>query len=681
MNSVSTQQNGWHSVPATELQQTARAIARMEEKRTADSQLAGGNTQDSFQNFAMNLGIGTDNASTYSTYGFHPITRNRTLLEWMHRGSWLAGVVVDSLADDMTKAGIQITSSMPPKEIQKLELAAIRLSIWKTLGDAKKWGRLYGGALAVVLLDGQEMATPFRMDTVGRDQFKGLLALDRWMVNPSLEDRVEELGPRLGEPKFYDVLAMAPALWGQRIHYSRVIRAEGIELPYWQRIMENLWSISVLERLYDRMVGFDMATSGTIQLAYKAYLRVLKMKNFRQLVAGPPQLLQATSNYLEWMRRWQGIEGITVIDADDEFDAFQPGAYSGLAEVLNQLGQQVAGAAEVPLVRLFGMSPTGFTTGETDLRIYYGGINQKQEKELREPVDLVYRVLARSEGIDLSDDFSFIFKDLWQLPQAEKAEVADRITAAVEHAQSAAIISKKTALKELRQQSRETGIFSNITDEEIEAAEELPPPPPDLFGGMGAPGGEGGMFREQPLGVGEDLPGQLGRGGNGGGEAAERESEGEPLDRPSRPPNLRVVQGGRGGDSTSTALVPGLGFDIMIETPRGAVRPPWQAPLPADYGFLVGTKGADGEPVDVFLGTQHDSSKIWVLDQLWPDSGVFDEHKVFVGYSSRPLVLRDFQRAFSDGLGAARVGNVREMTLQQFNDWLAQGEYKRRRVA
>ena len=54
-------------------------------------------TVDSFVNFQMNLGIGSDNPLTTSTYGFNPITRNRTLLEWIHRGSWLGGVAVDVL--------------------------------------------------------------------------------------------------------------------------------------------------------------------------------------------------------------------------------------------------------------------------------------------------------------------------------------------------------------------------------------------------------------------------------------------------------------------------------------------------------------------------------------------------------------------------------------------------------
>lgn len=42
-------------------------------------------TADSFQNYSLNIGLGTNNALSDSTWGFLPITRDRTLLEWIYR--------------------------------------------------------------------------------------------------------------------------------------------------------------------------------------------------------------------------------------------------------------------------------------------------------------------------------------------------------------------------------------------------------------------------------------------------------------------------------------------------------------------------------------------------------------------------------------------------------------------
>jgi hypothetical protein len=72
------------------------------------------------------------------------------------------------------------------------------------------------------------------------------------------------------------------------------------------------------------------------------------------------------------------------------------------------------------------------------------------------------------------------------------------------------VIPRSTALKELRQVGRETGTFTNITDEDIEAAEDEPLP-----GSIEAMQQQQEIFGDPQLGVnepqkgmGEDLPGE-----------------------------------------------------------------------------------------------------------------------------------------------------------------------------
>ncbi len=136
------------------------------------------------------------------------------------------------------------------------------LAIWQHINDAIKWARLYGGAVAVMLIDGQDLETPLRPETVAKGQFKGLYVLDRWQITPSTNDTVEEFGPDLGMPATYKVNQNAAALRNKTIHHSRLMRFDGYELPYNQRMAEMLWGLSVVERLYDRLVAFDSSTTG-----------------------------------------------------------------------------------------------------------------------------------------------------------------------------------------------------------------------------------------------------------------------------------------------------------------------------------------------------------------------------------------------------------------------------------
>jgi phage-related protein (TIGR01555 family) len=454
--------------------------AKREDARLRKSQgsLLGAATNDSFVNLAHKLGIGADNALTSGTYGYNPITRNRTLLEWIHRGSWLGGVAVDLIADDMTRAGVEILCEMKPEDTQAIARAATAMNIWPQINETIRWARLYGGCLGVLLVDGQDPKTPLRVETVGKDQFKGLLTLDRWMVEPSLGDLVTEYGPHLGLPSYYTVQSNAPALRGQSIHYSRVaFRLTGIELPYQQRLTENLWGISVLERLYDRMIAFDSATTGAAQLVFKSYLRTLKVEGMREIVAAGGAPLNGLMQYTEIMRRFQGIEGITLLDGSDEFEVQQTTGMAGIDDILMQLGQHLSGALQIPLVRLFGQSPAGLnSSGESDIRTYYDHIKQQQNKTLNTGTALTYRLIAQSNGIKPPDDFDMDFRSLWQLDDVQKADVANKIADAVTKAGDT-LLGRQTSLKELRQSSRITGVFSNISQEAIDAADDevLPP--------------------------------------------------------------------------------------------------------------------------------------------------------------------------------------------------------------
>jgi len=434
-------------------------------------------TADSFQNFAARVGLGAGSQHDQSGYGFNYLSRNRTKLEAMYRSSWVVGQVVDVVADDMTREGINMRG-LEPEGAEEINQELDRLQVWDKLNETIKWSRLYGGAIAVMLIDGQNVSTPLNTNTVGKDQFKGLLVLDRWMVLPTLEDLVTEYGPHYGMPRFYDVITDSVGLCNQRIHYSRVIRMDGVKLPYWQSIAENLWGQSVIERLEDRLTIFDSATLGSGQLVYKAHLRTYKVDKLRDIIAAGGRAYEALVKQIDQIRMWQSNEGMTLMDSRDAFETHQY-SFTGLDNLLMQFGQQIAGATGIPLVRLFGQSPAGFSaTGESDLSNYYDNINQQQEGRMRTPLQTLLEVVSLSVmGKPLPDSFKFDFASLWQIDEKTKADVANTVVDAVTKAEESGLISRKTALKELRQSSEVTGIFSHITDEEIEDADDDPPPP------------------------------------------------------------------------------------------------------------------------------------------------------------------------------------------------------------
>ena len=494
----------------------SKAIDAMDVFRTQQKLKNLGMTLDGFDNFCSRLGLNNDNALSAGIYEFNLLTRNRIQLEAAYRGSWIVGAVIDSIPEDMTRAGIDIVSGESDKDIKDLQTQMRKLQIWNSLCTLEKWGRLYGGAVAVIQIKGQKLDTPLDPKTVTKDQFQGLVVYDRWQLNPILTDVIDS-GPDMGLPKYYQIVnnptqsdpeALNTSAYGlTKVHFSRCVRSIGILLPYFQAITEMMWGESILERLWDRLISFDNATMSSASLIDRANLRTVGIKGLREILAAGGVAQAGLEAQFDMMRRLQVNESITLLDSEDIFTSTAY-SFAGLSDMMLQFGQQLAGASGIPLVRLFGQSPAGLnSSGESDIRNYYDSINARQEAQFRKPLELLLRVLwQHTYDEPAPDDLSFTFTPLWQMTNTEKATNGKTIADAVGETFDRGLIDRPTAMKELRDASVETGMFGNITDEQVAEAEAEPPPEPDVPPEPQAVGGQAPLEAESGLGEEPRLP-------------------------------------------------------------------------------------------------------------------------------------------------------------------------------
>lgn len=107
------------------------------------------------------------------------------------------------------------------------------------------------------------------------------------------------------------------------------------------------------------------------------------------------------------------------------------------------------------------------------------------------------------------------------------------------------------------------------------------------------------------------------------------------------------------------------GLNIAVETAKGEDRTDketngdkWRVTMPATYGYVLGSEGADGDHVDVFMGDKPESQRVYVVNQTKPGSTEFDEHKIMLGYESEGAAIGDYLLSFSDTFGASVLGSV-----------------------
>ena len=124
-------------------------------------------------------------------------------------------------------------------------------------------------------------------------------------------------------------------------------------------------------------------------------------------------------------------------------------------------------------------------------------------------------------------------------------------------------------------------------------------------------------------------------------------------------------------------------FDITIENAKGSIRSgkdrsgkEWKVTMPAHYGYIKRTKGADSENVDVYIGDAQ-SDKVFIVDQVDAESGKFDEHKAIMGVKSLEDARSLYVKGFSDKKGQQRLGEISELSVQSFKDWLDSEDLKK----
>lgn len=127
------------------------------------------------------------------------------------------------------------------------------------------------------------------------------------------------------------------------------------------------------------------------------------------------------------------------------------------------------------------------------------------------------------------------------------------------------------------------------------------------------------------------------------------------------------------------------GLNVSIENKKGSKRgekdqhgKKWQVKMPAPYGYIRGTIGADGMQMDVYLGKHPNSATIWVIDQWQVDSDgkqtKFDEHKVMLGYKKLKSALRDWLKSHFEDHGYDTVRDIVELSIDDFKTWLSDGD-------
>lgn len=711
--------------------------------------------QDMFTNATARQGFGTPSLGQGANYELVRLSYDYWQLITLYRNHWISRRIVEVPAQDMVKAWPKMTSEVEPKDLDRIDRAIRKTNTKNNVLTGLTWARLFGGAGGLMVIDGQEneLDQPLDLESIKIGAYKGVIPFDRWAGISPLGDVCTDINRPLdfNKPEMYEVRITGGDSF--QVHSSRLLRFLGPSVPTPELEAQSYWGISVLEPTYESITMLDNTMWNILGLTFRANLLGMKFPELAQLLSGVGSSQTASRKFEERMGALNHLmsnQSLIPLPADGGIESTQY-SFGGLEGIFQLFQLNLAGAAQMPVTRLFGRTYTGLgQTGDGDERIYEEKIATDQSTYLVPQLEKLYPVICMSELGEVPDDLDLNCPSIRVLTEQEKSDLAKSTADTLTVYLNGGIMSPRTVGKEVKQSSDITGIGTNLDNaaieklsDDVQSEGEMG----DLFG-EGAPGlnaseeptkvakeenktGESGKEDQDEkkkealskAGEAKDmapamdaLPAGLSEGErvlvNGKLLTVKRVTPGtEDLfgdatvqvmfttgEVVAYRPNQDVkVEQPRGWDArhgtrsirrakdedgasaftqSSQDMLDYHALPVRIEnragSPRGGVTPSgesWHINMAADYGFIEGVIGADGDSLDCYVGLSPESSNVYVIDQTILDGeGKFDEHKVFLGYHTKEAVLDDY--AACHHRADEVYGGITEFTMPMFRQWM-----------
>lgn len=442
-------------------------------------------------------GLGNSLRDKLTATAFEASTRiSDNSLEILYHEEDLAGRICDALPEEALRRGYYLNVEDDTELSLKVEEYEKRLRFKAALRDAAVWARVFGGAVIFLGIDdGQDPKEPVNVEGIKTLRFATVLDRrdiipESWYADPLKDERY-------GEPKTYRIQSVPVTPTGigissanSIIHESRLLIFHGARTSLRRKIQNNGWSESVLQKVHEVLIQFNVGWQGTAHLLQDAAQGVFKVDGLIDMIAsGDKETLQTRMELVDMSR---SVARAIMLDAEKEDYHREAYTFAGVPEVLRSFMLRLAAAARMPVTVLMGQSPAGLNaTGESDTRMWYDQVQAYQGDVLKPALERFYALLFAAQDFEGEEPetWDVRFEKLWQLSDTEQASlekmVADKDKVYID---AGVVLAEEVALCRFKSRgfSMETSIDLDAREEMMEAELELakskageePVPPP-----------------------------------------------------------------------------------------------------------------------------------------------------------------------------------------------------------
>jgi phage-related protein (TIGR01555 family) len=351
---------------------------------------------------------------------FGAVTLNRSLLSTLYLEHGIIQVLIDQPVDDAFRGGITIRSEeLSADDLKQLHHKIDMMDLIQTYGQALKWTRLFGGA-GIIINAGQDMTKEFNINGIGPDTPLEFYAADRWEMSytPAGMSNLDQFSQeKLTTPYNY---------YGHVLHKTNVIKLMGKIAPSLIRGQFGGWGVSEIEKILRSWNQYVKHQSVSFELLDEAKVDVFKIQGFNSAIASRNGA-QLTAQRVNLAAQIKDYRNALVVDKEDDYEAKQL-SFSGLSEILKEIRIGLACDLRMPMTKLFGLSASGFNSGEDDIENYNCMIESEVRSKAKQGLLLMLKILCQKEFGYVPETIDFDFKPLREMSsQEESALKNDRL--------------------------------------------------------------------------------------------------------------------------------------------------------------------------------------------------------------------------------------------------------------
>jgi len=350
--------------------------------------------KDGWENLFTMLGISGKDSRVAGEYRARARLTDVETLD-LYRENWAAQRYAEAIVADAIKAwyDLEIKDEEEGTEDEQdvddlIEDEWTRLNVKAKFEDANIWARVLGGAAILIGADdGQDVSLPLAVERIR--SVKYLHVVDRRYVRPDGPWDSEPSSPNYGLPEVYSV--QPPGTSGTRWHWSRILRFEGQRVTDDRKQELQSWGDSAYESAYGPLRNYQQIVEGAATAGQAFVQGVLRVKDLASMMNTSKEDKIATR--VTAFKMGLSMSSLALIDSDYETYERMGMPITGLPELLDRLGLDLAGALEMPQSKLYGNQAGKLAGATEDTKTWDNQVDRMRVRNLTPQLTYLTRLL------------------------------------------------------------------------------------------------------------------------------------------------------------------------------------------------------------------------------------------------------------------------------------------------